>query len=218
MAEIRRSPVDMENLPLFTGFYTSQVVIAGFLNHQQYVIDSLLGSSSTSHVFVWCQNSCWGRITRPCAIATHQQVLGQSLGFTRSGPTRFTRFGALQVGASYVCWVGTIFWWIRSHGFITIKNQPFGGNIFWTFSIFVAKPRMERPRNRFGAVEPEKLIPCLRWILHNFYRTWQKTLNFHSPDPKNKRVPGERPFFCEIPLVSWLPESIPPLRNYHSGK
>ena len=35
-SEIRRSPVDnMENLP-FTGFlFTSQVVIAGFLNHQQ---------------------------------------------------------------------------------------------------------------------------------------------------------------------------------------
>ena len=30
------TPVDMVNIPLFTRFYTSQVVIAGFLNHQQY--------------------------------------------------------------------------------------------------------------------------------------------------------------------------------------
>ena len=30
------SPVDMVNIPLFTVFYTFQLVIAGFLNHQQY--------------------------------------------------------------------------------------------------------------------------------------------------------------------------------------
>ena len=30
------APVDMENIPLLTLFYTFQVVIAGFLNHQQY--------------------------------------------------------------------------------------------------------------------------------------------------------------------------------------
>ena len=34
MEEFRRSPVDMENLPLFTGFYVSQVVQDFF--HQQY--------------------------------------------------------------------------------------------------------------------------------------------------------------------------------------
>ena len=38
-SEIRQAPVDMVNtckycIPLFIGFYTSQVVIAGFLNHQ----------------------------------------------------------------------------------------------------------------------------------------------------------------------------------------
>ncbi len=31
------APVDMVNIPLSTGFFTSQVVIAGFLNHQQSV-------------------------------------------------------------------------------------------------------------------------------------------------------------------------------------
>ena len=31
------APVDVANIPLFEGFYTSQVVIAGFLNHQQYL-------------------------------------------------------------------------------------------------------------------------------------------------------------------------------------
>ena len=29
------APVDMQFIPLFTRFYTFQVVIAGFLNHQQ---------------------------------------------------------------------------------------------------------------------------------------------------------------------------------------
>ena len=32
----RNPALDLENLPLFTGFHTSQVVLAGFLNHQQY--------------------------------------------------------------------------------------------------------------------------------------------------------------------------------------
>ena len=35
MEEIRRSPVDMVNILLFTGFYTSQVVQDVF--HQQYL-------------------------------------------------------------------------------------------------------------------------------------------------------------------------------------
>jgi len=34
-SEIRRLPVDMENIPLFTGFYTFQVVVWDFF-HQQY--------------------------------------------------------------------------------------------------------------------------------------------------------------------------------------
>ena len=34
-SEIRRSPVDMVNLPLFKGFYTSQAVVWDFF-HQQY--------------------------------------------------------------------------------------------------------------------------------------------------------------------------------------
>ena len=36
MEDIRRSPVDMVNIPLFTGFHTCHVVIAGVLNHQEY--------------------------------------------------------------------------------------------------------------------------------------------------------------------------------------
>jgi len=32
VSNIRQSPVDVVNIPYFTGFYTSQVVIAGFLN------------------------------------------------------------------------------------------------------------------------------------------------------------------------------------------
>ena len=35
-SEIRCSPVDMVHVPLFTRFYTSQVVVLGFLNHQRY--------------------------------------------------------------------------------------------------------------------------------------------------------------------------------------
>ena len=33
----KTAPVDMVNIPLFTGFHRCQVVNAGFLNHQQYV-------------------------------------------------------------------------------------------------------------------------------------------------------------------------------------
>ncbi len=37
-SEIQRSPVDMVVYPIiYDGFCTSQVVIAGFLNHQQYL-------------------------------------------------------------------------------------------------------------------------------------------------------------------------------------
>ena len=35
MEKIRRSPVDMVNIPLFPGFHTSQVVVWDFF-HQQY--------------------------------------------------------------------------------------------------------------------------------------------------------------------------------------
>ena len=40
-SEIRRSPVDMANIPLFTGFYTSPVVVWDVF-HQQYVLGSEL--------------------------------------------------------------------------------------------------------------------------------------------------------------------------------
>ena len=43
------APVDMVNIPLFTGFYTSQVVVWDFF-HQQY--DPLKGSQMEGHLQV----------------------------------------------------------------------------------------------------------------------------------------------------------------------
>ena len=49
MAEIRRSPVDMVNIPLFTRFYTSQVVQDFF--HQQYL--RLMEGMLILHGTIW---------------------------------------------------------------------------------------------------------------------------------------------------------------------
>ena len=48
MAEIRRLPVDMANIPLFTGFYTSQMVQDFF--HQQYFWDGTL--KNQTHIYL----------------------------------------------------------------------------------------------------------------------------------------------------------------------
>ena len=64
-SEIRRSPVEMVNIPLFIGFFfTYQVVcLAGFLNHQQYVwfsqanLTKLLGI--TKYIFRNGQIKVW---------------------------------------------------------------------------------------------------------------------------------------------------------------
>ena len=44
MEEIRRSPVGMVNIPLFTGFHTCQVFVWDF-SHQQYVPEKELCST-----------------------------------------------------------------------------------------------------------------------------------------------------------------------------
>ena len=134
MAEIRRSPVDMENLPLFTGFYTSQVV---FSPDFERTINSMslilcLDLLPLPMVFFWCQNSCRGRITRPYAIATHQQVLGQSLGFLEKMWTHKIHPVWGSSGWSFLCLLSWDHFlmdsipWIHHHK----KNQPFGGTIF----------------------------------------------------------------------------------------
>ena len=54
MEEIPHQGVDTLNfIPLFTGFYTSQVVIAGFLNHQQYFSEVVLDEIMSRY---YCQN------------------------------------------------------------------------------------------------------------------------------------------------------------------
>ena len=42
-SEIRRSPVDMVDIPLFTAFYTCQVVIAGFLPSTVFTMVEIAG-------------------------------------------------------------------------------------------------------------------------------------------------------------------------------
>ena len=54
------APADMENLPLFVGLYTSQVVIAGFLNHQQYGLFFFTAKARVERQQLgWRGFNCW---------------------------------------------------------------------------------------------------------------------------------------------------------------
>ena len=87
MEEIRRTSWGWWCIPLFSGFYISRW---WRISEPSTVCHWFSAWIFFLHVFLMSKKKCWGRITRPYAIATHQRVLVLSLGFTR----------VLQVGVS----------------------------------------------------------------------------------------------------------------------